>query len=146
VINGTEDIWQMCALPDYPKLAWEICPIELEMKFTPAMLNCDSSGNFVEAHFVLPEGYLPEDVDVNTPAVAEPVGAESETIEVLDEGDGYYRVVAVFDREGFCEALGGDAEKYLEVVVKGVFTDGAEFFGMDTIKLVSDHWQHRERK
>jgi len=135
----------MCDLPDYPKLAWEVCPVEMEMNFVPEMLSCESKGDWVEAHFVLPEGYLPEDVDVNTPAVAEPVGAVSETIEVLDEGDGYYRIVAVFDREGFCEALGGEEEKELEVTVKGEFTDGAEFYGTDTIRLVSDHWQHRHQ-
>ena len=139
-------VWKMCDLPDYPKLAWQLCPIEVEMEVTPAMLNCASSGDFVEAHFVLPEGYLPEDIDINTPAVAEPVGVESEAIEVLDEGDGYYRIVAVFDREAFCEALGDEEEKELEVTVIGSFTDGAEFYGTDTIKLISDHWRHRKIK
>ena len=96
----------------------------------------------MEAHFVLPEGYLPEDVDVDVPAVAEPVGAVSEAIEVLDEGDGYYRIVAVFEREGFCESLGEDVEQELEVTVSGVFTDGVRFYGTDTIRLISDHWRH----
>ena len=146
VINGTEDIWQMCALPDYPKLWWEICPIVLEMNFVPEMLNCESKGDWVEAHFVLPEGYLPEDVDVNVPAVAEPIGAVSDYIEIVDEGEGNYGVVAVFDREGFCEALGGDAEKELEVTVEGAFMDGVEFYGTDTIKLRSDKWRHRRVK
>jgi hypothetical protein len=67
----------------------------------------------------------------------------SETIEVLDDGDGNYGIVAVFNREAFCEALGGDEEKYLEVTVIGLFTDGVGFYGTDTIKLISDHWRHR---
>jgi hypothetical protein len=70
----------------------------------------------------------------------------SEAIEVLDEGDGNYGIVAVFDREAFCEAVGGDVEKELEITVKGAFTDGVEFYGTDTIKLISDHWQHRNSK
>jgi hypothetical protein len=126
--------------------AYEYNFIEAEMDFVPEMLNCESKGDWVEAHIVLPEGYLPEDVDVNSPAVAEPIGAESEYIEVLDEGDGNYGIVAVFDREVFCEALGGDEEKELEVTVIGSFTDGVRFYGTDTIKLISDHWQHREIK
>ncbi|UCC21415.1 MAG: hypothetical protein JSW23_06240 [Planctomycetota bacterium] len=146
VINGTEDIWQMCALPDYPKLWWQACPVELEMNFVPAMLNCQSKGRWVKAHIVLPEGYLPEDVDVNSPMGAEPVGVESEWIEVVDEGDGNYGIVAAFDRAGFCGALGGDAEKELAVTVEGVFTDGVEFYGTDTIKLKSDKWRHRRVK
>jgi hypothetical protein len=126
--------------------AYETNYIQAVMKLTPQALNCSSKGNFVKAHFVLAEGYLPEDVDVNRPMGAEPVGVESEWIEVVDEGDGNYGIVAAFDRAGFCEALGGDAEKELEVTVMGAFMDGVEFYGTDTIKLKSDKWRHRRVK
>ncbi|MHC4647655.1 MAG: PKD domain-containing protein, partial [Planctomycetota bacterium] len=42
-------------------------PIEVAMKFTPSSLNPASQGNWIKLHFVLPQGYGVEDVDVNEP-------------------------------------------------------------------------------
>lgn len=119
--------------------------VEVAMKLTPQMLNCGSEGNWVKAHFLLPEGYLPEDVDINSPATAEPVGVESEYIKVYDNCSNCYEVVAVFDREAFCEALGEVDKNQLEVTITGVFTSGERFVGTDTISLKSDRWRHRHR-
>ena len=65
VNDGTED-----SEPDYVNIT-VIPPVEAKMKFTPQTLNCNSSGNWVKAHFTFPEGFKLEDVDVNSPAVVE---------------------------------------------------------------------------
>jgi hypothetical protein len=110
------------------------------------MLNCKSEGRWVKAHVILPEEIYPEDVDVNTPAIAEPVGVKSEYIEVNEYSDGSFDVQIYFEREGFCEALSDSEETYLEVTVRGSLTDGRKFEGSDTIGLKAQHWRRRNHK
>ena len=116
-------------------------PVEVEVKLTPQMLNCDSEGKWLKAHVTLPEEIYPEDIDVNTPAVADPPGIESEFIEVNEYSDGYFDVQIYFDREIFCQALSEDGS--LEVTITGSLLDGRKFQGSDTIKLKSKLWQHQ---
>lgn len=110
--------------------------IQAEMKLTPQTLNCNSKGNWVKAHFVLPEGILPEDVDVNAPAVAEPMGAESTYIKVFGNDDGPVRLEICFDREAFCDKLQDTDNGSLEVTVVGSLTTGQYFYGSDTIRII----------
>ena len=37
------------------------------LKITPQSLNCNSRGNFVKAHFTMPEDVFPEDLDIDKP-------------------------------------------------------------------------------
>jgi len=128
-------------------LAKHILPsLQAQIKLTPQMLNCDSHGNWLKAHVILPEEIFPEDIDVNTPAVADPPGVESEFIEVNEYSDGSFDVQIYFEREGFCEALSESEDGSLEVTVTGSLLDGRKFKGSDTIKLKSKLWQHRIRK
>jgi predicted outer membrane repeat protein len=121
-------------------------PVQAQINLTPQMLNCDSRGNWLKAHVILPEGYYPEDIDVNTPAVAEPPGIESEFIEVNEYSDGSFDVQIYFDREVFCEALSESEDGLLEVTVTGSLTDGRKFQGSDTIKLQTPPWHHQHRQ
>jgi len=139
-------VWKICKEPDYPKLWWEGCALEVEVRLTPQMLNCESEGNWVKAHVILPEGYWPEDIDVNTPAVAEPMGAESEYIKVFDNGKGKFGVEIGFDREAFCAAGVESEDGYLDVTVTGRLLTGQRFEGADMIKVLNQHWQHRYQK
>jgi len=123
-----------------------IPPVEVELKLTPQMLNCDSHGNWLKAHVIMPEGIYPEDIDVNTPAVAEPPGTESEFIEVNEYSDGYFDVQIYFDREIFCQALSESEEGLLEVTVTGSFITGGTFEGTDTIRLLGRPRQHLIRR
>ncbi|UCC23254.1 MAG: hypothetical protein JSW23_04155, partial [Planctomycetota bacterium] len=119
--------------------------IEVGMKITPQTLNCESEGRWVKAHIVLPEGYWPEDIDVNTPAAIEPTGAESEYIKVFDKGRGRFVVEIGFEREAFCAMEPEGEDGYLDVKVTGWLLTGRRFEGTDTIKIVNQHWRHRER-
>ncbi|MHC4069960.1 MAG: hypothetical protein ACYSR8_10380 [Planctomycetota bacterium] len=121
-------------------------PIEVELKLTPQMLNCSSKGKWLKAHVTLPEEIYPEDIDVNTPAVAQPPGIESEYIEIFDNGRGRFDVQIYFDRQSFCDAVPDTNDGYLDVTVIGSLLDGRKFQGSDTIKLKSKPWQNQHRK
>ncbi|GAG50953.1 unnamed protein product, partial [marine sediment metagenome] len=113
--------------------AYETNYIQAAMKLTPQMLNCNSKGNYVKAHLTLPEGFLPEDVDVNESAIAEPMGAESEYIKVLGAGTGPVKFEICFDREAFCETITETGEA--EITVIGSLTTSRYFYATDTIKI-----------
>jgi hypothetical protein len=121
-------------------------PVPAQIQLTPRMLSCDSHGKWLKAHVTFPEEIYPEDIDVNTPAIADPPGVESEFIEVYEYSDGYFDVQIYFDRQTFCQALSESEDGLLEVTVTGSFIDGQKFEGADTIKLKSRPWQHRIRK
>jgi hypothetical protein len=121
-------------------------PVEVEVKLTPQMLNCDSKGKWLKAHVIMPEEIYAEDIDVNTPAVAEPVGVESEYIKVSEYSDGSFDVQIYFDRQIFCEGLSDTEGGLLEVTVTGFLTDGRKFEGSDTIMLKAQHWRRWNHK
>ena len=122
VINGRIDMG-----------AYETNYIQAAMKFTPQMLNCNSKGKYVKAYLTLPEGFLPEDVDVNESAMAEPMGIESEYIKVLGTGTGPVKLEICFDREAFCETITETSE--VEITVIGSLTASRYFYATDTIKI-----------
>jgi len=106
-------------------------PVEAAMHLAPQTLNCNSKGKYIKAHMTLPGGFLAEDIDVDEPAIAEPVGLESEYI----KGLGADKIEIAFDRQAFCEALTEDGE--LEITVTGSFVDGLYFSATDTIRIIS---------
>jgi hypothetical protein len=139
----TTPIWIMCDEPNYPKLWWQKCPlppIEVPMKFTPQALNPDSRGNWVKAHFVLPEGYVVGDVDANGPAIVEPGQIESDYMNVFVNDDGLVEIEAAFGRAEFCSIVTG-AEP-MEVRVVSSLTSGQQFYGTDTIKITSNYLKY----
>jgi parallel beta-helix repeat protein len=108
-------------------------PVEAEMNFTPKALNCNSRGNWVKAHFTLPDEFLPEDVDVNTPAWAEPIDLESEYIKLL--GGNPVELEIAFDRQALCEVLTEPGQ--LEVTIIGSLTTGQNFYATDKITVIN---------
>jgi len=111
-------------------------PLEVSMKFTPQALNPGSEGNWVKAHFALPEGFGVEDVDTNTPAVVEPGGIESDYINVFINEDDLVEIKAAFGRADFCSIVTG--HEGIEVTVTGSFTTGQQFYGTDTVKITNN--------
>jgi len=118
-------------------------PVIAQMKITPQLLNCSSSGKWLKAHFVLPEGFSPADVDLNTPAVAEPFGIESEYIKICESDKDFFDVEILFDRETFCQYLSDYDDRYLEITVTGSFLDTRQYQGTDTIRFISRYLRHR---
>ena len=64
---------------------------------------------------------------------AEPLGFESEQINVYLNKDGLVEIEAAFDREEFCAVAGNWPE---QVVVFGWFTNGKTFFGTADVKII----------
>lgn len=117
--------------------AYEFAPrIEVPMKFTPQALNPGSRGKWVKAHFVLPEGFVVENVDANTPATLEPLGIESDYMNVFINEDGLVEIEIVFDRADFCGA--GIDYGPAEVTVTGLLSNCRYFYGTDTIRIISN--------
>ena len=113
--------------------AYEANYIEAEMNFTPKTINCNSKGNWVKAHFTLPDGFLPEDVDINEPAWAEPMHIQSEYIKVL--GSNPVKLEIAFDREAFCARITETGQ--LEVTIIDSLITGQRFYASDSIKIIS---------
>jgi parallel beta-helix repeat protein len=130
--NGTAPIVDMGA--------YEANYIEVPMKFTPQALNPRSKGKWVKAHFVLPEEFVAEDVDANTPAVIPLLGIQSEYMNVFINGDGLVEIEAAFTRAEFCGAATGNEP--LEVTVIGLLTTGQQFYGTDIIKITNRAFEH----
>jgi hypothetical protein len=119
-------------LPEFDMGAYETI-LEVPMKLTPKALNVGSQGRWVKAHFVLPESYDVNDVDVSRPAVIEPSGILSDNIKVSVNEAGLVEVVASFDRQVFCGLA--SLENPLEITVTGFLKTGQSFYGTDTIKV-----------
>jgi hypothetical protein len=133
--NGTPPIVDMGA--------YEFAPaIEMPMHFTPQALNPGSRGKWLKAHFVLPEGFVVEDVDANVPATLEPVGIESDYINVFaDKGRfGEVGVEIGFDRAAICGA--GIDYGPAEVTVMGRLSDCRYFYGTDTIRIITSNLKY----
>ncbi|MHC4623594.1 MAG: S8 family serine peptidase [Planctomycetota bacterium] len=114
----------------------EFVPVtEVRMRFTPHALAPGSEGKWIKAHLLLPQGFIQEDVDINTPAKLKflNLDVESEFIDVFLNEDALVEVEIGFDRSIFCGA--GSAEAAVRVT--GLFTDGEYFRGTATIKIVN---------
>jgi hypothetical protein len=114
----------------------EFFPVtHVRMRFTPHALAPGGRGKWIKAHLVLPEGFLPEDVDANSPATLKflALEAESQFMEVFLNEDNLVEVEITFDRSIFCGA--GSAEATVKVV--GSFSGGGYFRGTDTIKIIN---------
>jgi len=107
-------------------------PLEVAMHLTPRVLNVLSHGNWLKAHFVLPQEFGMADVDGNSPAMLEPGGIESDHLNVFVNEDGFVEVEARFARRAFCEAGLVDGE----VTVTGRLMDGRYFYGVDSIRVI----------
>ncbi|MHC4789989.1 MAG: right-handed parallel beta-helix repeat-containing protein [Planctomycetota bacterium] len=138
IVDGNED---SIAVVDMG--AYEFIPaIEVEMKFTPQALNCNSKGRWVKAHFVLPEEFSPEDVDTNEPAVAELMDSEiqSDYMNVFVNKDGLVEIEAAFSRADFCSSA--TVYRPLDVTVRGMFNASYYFYGTDTIKIINKNLEY----
>jgi hypothetical protein len=120
--------------------AYESDYIEVAMRFTPQALNLGSKGKWLKAHFVLPEGFSPNDVDTNTPAVIAPLGIESDHMNVFINEEELVEIEAAFSRSDFCSSAISDDDT--EVIVIGLLKSGRNFYGTDTIKVMDRSFEY----
>ncbi|UCC22567.1 MAG: SMP-30/gluconolactonase/LRE family protein, partial [Planctomycetota bacterium] len=116
VINGANDVWQMCASPDYPKLWWEEClepAILANVEIKPETLNLQSKGRWVTCYIWLPEDYNVADIEPNSILLEDEVPAERVWL-----GDEF--AIAKFSRGEVQEMLGEvETPGEVELVVSG---------------------------
>jgi parallel beta-helix repeat protein len=117
-----------------------IPPIEATLKLTPKVLNADSQGNWIKAHFVMPEDCSVSDVDVNTPATMEPFGIESEYINAFINEDGLVEIEIAFNHAAVCGS-GLDYGPH-GIAIVGMLTNGQYFYGTDTIRVTANDIKH----
>ncbi|MHC4574299.1 MAG: S8 family serine peptidase [Planctomycetota bacterium] len=115
-------------------------PVEVSMKLTPRALNVGSKGNWIKAHFVMPQVFEVNDIDANTPATLEPLGITSDYINVFINESGFVEVKAAFERSAFCDS--GVSDEVIEVTGTGLLTSGQPFCGTDTIRIIKNNFQY----
>ena len=119
--------------------AYESNYIEFEMKFTPQALNPSSKGKWLKAHLILPQDFSVKDVDANAPAVIVPHGIESDYVDAFINEDDLVEIEAAFSRAVFCTGADFGPAK---VTVVGLLTSGQSFYGIDTIRIITNNLQH----
>jgi hypothetical protein len=125
--------------------AYEANYVEVWMKATPHALNPDSQGNWFKLHFVLPDGFDANDVDVNRPAECRLMDTnsviESDYVDVFVNKDGGIEIEAGFERSAFSLCLSQPAERIVTVLGLSASTSGQYFYGTDKIKIVNKTWE-----
>jgi hypothetical protein len=120
-------------------------PLEVPMRFTPQAFNPGSEGNWFKLHFVLPDGYDINDVDLNTPAQCTLMDTgqmiESDYVNAFVNEEGLVEVEAGFERSAFGLCLSQPAERIVTVMGLIAATSGQDFCGTDTVKIVNNTLQ-----
>jgi len=119
---------------------YQVPPFDVPMKLTPRVLNPDSKGKWIKAHFILPEGFDVNDVAPNTPAVLQPCGFESDHIDAFLNDANLVAIDIAFDRKDFAniELPAGP----IEVTVTASFNNGRTYRGIDIITLKPNKFQN----
>jgi len=108
---------------------------EATVDFDPDTLNLKSKGKVVTVYIELPEGYDVEEIDISTVMLNGIVPAMAKPTEIGDhDGDGVSDLMVKFDRSDVQDVLKPGNE--VEVTVSGELTDGTDFEGNDTIRVI----------
>ncbi|MHC4676872.1 MAG: hypothetical protein ACYTBZ_30685 [Planctomycetota bacterium] len=74
------------------------------------------------------------------PVVIEPLDIESDYMNVFINEEGLVEIKAAFSRGDFCGSAATDGT--MDVIVIGLLTNGQNFFGIDTIKIVNKNLEY----
>ena len=109
--------------------------ITVEIDIKPDTLSSNSKGDWVTCYITPPDGYVAHDVDFTSVTLGD-LSALAEFSGIVDRNsDGVYEAMVKFDRNAVIEMLAG-TNGQVELVITGMFLDGAIFSGTDTINLV----------
>jgi hypothetical protein len=133
------------AVADMGAYEYFVPPVEVAMKFTPQAFNPGSEGNWFKLHFVLPEGYDINDVDLNAPAQCKLMDTgeiiESDYVNAFLNEEELLEIEAGFERSAFALCLSQPAERTVTVTGLIEGTSGQNFYGTDTIKIINNTLQ-----
>ena len=122
---------------NYPPPYYEVKPISATIDFDPDTLNLKSEGRWVTAHIELPEGYNVSDIEVGTIKLNDEVQAEAHPTNVGDyDADGIADLMVKFGRPAVQAIL--EVGDEIEITVTGELTDGTQFEGSDTIRVIDE--------
>jgi len=109
--------------------------ITVEIDIKPDTLSSNSKGDWVTCYITPPEGYVAHDVDFTSVTLGD-LSALAEFSGIVDRNnDGVFEAMVKFDRSAVIEMLAG-TNGPVELMITGMFSDGAIFSGTDTINLV----------
>ncbi|MHC4153934.1 MAG: hypothetical protein ACYST6_03270 [Planctomycetota bacterium] len=115
-------------------------PLEVPMHLTPRVLNALSHGNWLKAHFLLPEEFGVVDVDANRPAEMEPLNVKSEYINLFVNDEGLVELEVAFARSDLCGAA-SDSDP-AELTVTCWFSNGDAFFGTQAVRIIDNSLEY----
>jgi hypothetical protein len=116
---------------------WGYCEVAVTIDFDPDTLNLKSNGEWITAYIELLEGYDVADIDVSTILLEDEIPAEAHPTEIGDhDNDGIDDLMVKFGRSAVQEIL--DEGEEVEITVTGELTDGTQFEGSDTIRVIDN--------
>jgi hypothetical protein len=104
-------------------------PIQVDFILDPQTLNLNSKGKWVTAYLTFPEGYGPDEVDIDSVLLQNELKVEKHDI----DGD---TLVLKFSRQALQKLLEPGEEVVIEIT--GEFTDGLAFYGTTTIRVIKN--------
>jgi hypothetical protein len=131
IVDGDKDANSVVDMGAYE---FFVPPLEVPMHLTPRVLNALSHGNWLKAHFVLPEEFGVADVDANKPAEMEPLNVESEYINVFVNDEGLVELEVAFARSDLC-GVASDLDP-AELTVTCWLANGDAFYGVQTVRII----------
>jgi len=111
-------------------------PIEAFVKIMPKTLNLESNGNWISCTIELPDGYDIADVNTDSITLSREIEPCVEIGPVWSKiNQGANKLLVKLSRNETQEML-QDVEGLVELTVSGTLTDGTEFKGTDTIRVL----------
>jgi hypothetical protein len=105
-------------------------PIITQVNIRPRTINLRSRGKWLTCRIWLPDGYNTADIDLDTVFLEDEIEPASFRVH-----SGAPSALALFDRRDLQDILGPGR---VELKITGQLTDGTEFVGIDTIKVIDN--------
>jgi hypothetical protein len=120
--------------------------VEARVDIDPDTLNLKSKGEWLTAYIVLPEGYDVNDITVSTINLVDSIPVDINAPATIGDydSDGISDLMVKFDRAEvvlYLDAIdtiddGTGTDYYEELTITGELTDGTQFEGSDTIRVI----------
>jgi hypothetical protein len=104
-------------------------PVQVGFVLDPQTLNLDSKGRWVTAYLTFPDGYGPEDVNIDSVLLQNKLKVEKHDI----DGD---TLILKFNRKELQKLLEPGEEVVIEIT--GNFNDGLAFYGTTVIRVIQN--------